>query len=72
VNNGFLVSMTVVTVFHAEYLRADLGTDFTADAAILVNSWCARHFFAPGELCCEMFLQFTVKEKSWLGDCRLF
>ncbi len=41
VNDSFLVSVSVVTVFHAEDLRADLGTDFTTYAAVGVNSGCA-------------------------------
>ncbi len=41
VNDSFLVSVSVVTVLHAEYLRADLGTDFTANTAVGINSWCA-------------------------------
>jgi len=28
-----------VTVFHAKDLRANLGTDFTADATVRINSW---------------------------------
>ena len=41
VNDSFLVSVSVVTVFHAEDLRADLGTDFTTNTAVGVNSGCA-------------------------------
>ena len=41
VNDSVLVSVSVVTVFHAEYLRADLSADFTANTAVGVNSWCA-------------------------------
>jgi len=41
VNDSFLVSVSVVTVLHAEDLRADLGTDFTANTAFGVNRRCA-------------------------------
>ena len=41
VNDSFLVSVSVVTVLHTEYLRTDLGTDFTANTAVGVNRWCA-------------------------------
>ena len=41
VNDSFLVSVSVVTVLHTEYLRTDLGTDFTANTAVGINSWCA-------------------------------
>jgi len=41
VNNSFLVSVSVVTVFHAENLRTDLGTDFTANTAVGIDRWCA-------------------------------
>ena len=41
VNDCFLVRVSVVTVFHAEDLRAELGTDFAANTAVGVNSGCA-------------------------------
>ena len=41
VNDSFLVSVSVVTVFHAEHLRADLSADFAANTAVGVNRWCA-------------------------------
>ncbi len=41
VNDSFLMSVSVVTVFHAEDLRTDLGTDFAANTTVRINSGCA-------------------------------
>ena len=44
------MGVAVGTVFHAEDLRTDLGTDFAADAAFWINSWYAWHNVAPVEM----------------------
>ena len=44
------MGVAVGAVFHAEDLRADLGADFTADAAFWINSGYAWHNIAPVEM----------------------
>jgi hypothetical protein len=48
-DNSLFVSVTVVAIFHVENFRTDLGTGFTADAALGVDCGYACHENTPDE-----------------------
>jgi hypothetical protein len=51
VDYSLLMGMVIMAAFHAKDFWAYLGADFTAYAAIRVNSWHARHIETPGIKC---------------------